>query len=1587
MPSAEVKPLAKAMLNDVHADFHYPAARPANQGEMRKGQQIDGGRKDNGLPKQFSQLVVELPQPSHGFRREDYAVVPAFPKRKTLAREAREAEATLRLRTQQEQEDEALMRFQDLLLEIFEYQDRLEEELRNQVSPTDNEIFETPDEDDDFQLRLSQASLDKLNTSLKELLSMNRLEDLSVDHVKRLQRLCKGSIEGGQSLNIRIDTSALDDPVAWTTNIRKANIAACSAIALLYTVLGSLTEETASSTEILRLVPDMLVNVLETCLIPIIESRPDGQEKEIYQFATHRSDELKRLLESIRKTLDILTSACVEVQSASECVNATEFLAAKLIFVQNAATDKTAALGVQAFERVRKQAMASLLRIYAAYTAQRAAILDEVLSSLGKLPSTSSSARQYKLVVFGENKNIMLVTVLLLQIVQTSSVDRPHSQGKRKCQPRPLTNGNTHTVAGEESDDSMEVDDDASADQDDDMTRLQRKAGELFDPASTSAQAIVLYLVGKASTVTKTGGSPYRNVLDWFIEDLISLLQDPAWPAAELLLRIIAAKMTDFVLHEKAVSTKNMALEGLGKMASGISAVRASTQSSAEVLARETEPDEGERASLLIRLANEQGGNGLRSGDLFDEQGPFGVVCRYHENAANSCLRARSARSFYLAQYAQLLCVARKNGQNVHERSEDESIQAEAAGLLEQIADASSDHPISGSQNGSGESREAPLAYLLGILNLGFCRRYEQIVRTLLSSLSSDQAQVRSRSVKEIVTILETDPSLLDRDPTISEVVFSCASDDSAMVRDAALSLIAKFVISKPALEEKGIKKLLECAEDDKVGVQKRAIGLLADVYTQDARPKLKAAIAQTILRRTADVEDSVNELAKRTLTDIWITPNLLAVWERSESVKAAAILKSLTSYLVETVQCNPGELAPLLTKYLKWLLKATKSSEHLGRLVGNIVGTVFQSIIEGQATTSSLQVLMSLADARPESVGPLQLQHLKQYLSFISNKDDLPMFKSVIGIYRHVLPHLSSSHDKMLNEIQQDLMASINKLGRRIELDEVMSCLRIIDGVLPNGFRFVRLLASVMNQICNQAVRDTRRVRLLRIAGAMAKHLNLEELYVDGQIPAYRGGPVSGFLVDMLYPFAAQSGSGSEPVQLVAFESLGAVCQSWPARLNDEKVLTLLIEALNGKVGGKATCEKIQVLALKILEELYDSPATVQDDLDQGTSSEQQIQDLKKIGGSAKAQDDNSAVSSTAVDIHPLLVQIAFRNRDEKALLALRTIAHMAQRGMLHPKDYAGVLIALETSSETEMRLVAEKTHALLHQQHESHWDREYTGAVQQAFKYQQTQADSQRELQGIWLQDREWVAKLSTCFNVINRDGTKPIKRFLGNLVTLLSTDFDKIDTTKTIPDHVLLVRFLAQNLAYFEYTKVDDLLHTLSQLEIVFSRNGSEVSQAIEMSLPPKPPPPPVQADAPNPVDLTLLRKLASAACAVTLLSETKMYLKQRYGISNDIKAVIQQNKQAKESTKPPTKVHGISGERYLQRTASIFDCLEVESNLEQCLLGACWQFHGLMSVDEEVRVDEDLEARDSLKRKSAGSSAGGTPKRPRGRPRKK
>ena len=907
------------------------------------------------------------------------------------------------------------------------------------------------------------------------------------------------------------------------------------------------------------------------------------------------------------------------------------------------------------------------------------------------------------------------------------------------------------------------------------------------------------------------------------------------------------------------------------------------------------------------------------------------------------------------------------------------------------------------------------LAYVLTVLNSSFSKAFHTILKVLLNSIASDQAKVRSRSLKSVIYMLEKDPNLLDRDASVLRVILRCATDASPMVRDSALSLIAKCIALKPNLEEDGCRSILACAGDTTAGVRKRCIGLLKEIYPKTSRHELKLGILDSFLQRTGDVEEAVAGQARQTVEEIWLTPFHESIDSPQDGPKLKVALGEQVDLIVNLVQRSDTALETLGI-CLKKILTGSKSSAQNFKVCKAMVSTMFERLVEDTESGKEyqqalLQTITVFAKANAKLFSPDQLETLHPYIGHLATADDLFIFRSVVVIYRCVLPFLSSAHNTLLKEVQNDLLKSVAKLARA-ELNEVMACLWTINGVLQNTERLVRLTSSVLKPIHqhkNADLSDNANATLLarvksyiRIAGCVGRHCDLEvyEPHFKKEFPSWKGGSVAGLMVDSIIPFTLPK----QPLEVkaMALESLGSICQSWPGQFGREEprqIMSLVFKGDNAN---------LQNIVLRSFADFFAMHEGKAERAVQPTADAVDQENSTRLGGSMKASDYDGAAALIAQHFLPNMLRIAQSRQDSYALTAIELVASVNRQGLVHPKECAGALVSLETSTIPAIAKVAFDTHKMLHQQYESMFEREYMRAVQEAFYYQ-------REVVGdpTGALSRPYVPKLGPLFEIVKTSNSRYQKKFLSNLCSKIGFELKNLDVTSNPPEHLLLSRFVAQNLGFFDYGQLAELVPTIGCMERIVSGTGTAVAHAIETELfpvkteLPDGAPPVPGADAtmnpapPQPVNPGTLRLLATAAATLSMLWEARTYLRRLYGVNSHMKK--KEGKGAsKELNKSATKVHGVTGDKFWEAISRNMATLDSEENM----LAKCRQFATLLAIDDEFKVGDDDDAEgDSFdatgeaddanpgvnatgsqqrpgKRKSSVSESN-PPKRPRGR----
>ena len=557
--------------------------------------------------------------------------------------------AAIRLKDQKEEADAALVKLQDLLHEIFEAEDQLEPGMTSATTAEHpNAVFLAPRALDISGSVLSSDIHSRLQKAIRKVVGFNRLQDIPSDYLNRIQKLCEKPVIAAQSPDLRLEDPSNDSEAQeWLKKIDDMHNALLAVGTLLLTMSGSQTERDLCPEDLIEAIPNVLNQTFDHCVIPAVEARPGGKEARHFEFFSSQKRVIGGLIQQSKKALALFADFLSRIDVSDGTVTAAEFFACKLIFVENSHTEKDSAVGFQKYESVRRGAMDVLAKVFSKYPAQRPFILDEILVSLEKLPSTRQSARQFKL---ADGKNIQLLTALVMQLVQTTALDVPTSRSSRTKSKLP--------PSGDGGEDEQ-LDNPRGREDDDDgteltMEQLATKVNRLYDNAVRSAQYIVKFIVQRAMTSTKTGDQPYRNILDLFTEDLIGVLGSTDWPAAELLLRIMASHMVGIADLDKSPATaKSMALELLGWMGSAISDLIVTAQH----LLPTMEESDSELTDFLKQLFEDYSGRVLHPQDLVVAEGPYRMTLEYFLQVRHlDDWQLTSARGYYLAQWAKSFC-------------------------------------------------------------------------------------------------------------------------------------------------------------------------------------------------------------------------------------------------------------------------------------------------------------------------------------------------------------------------------------------------------------------------------------------------------------------------------------------------------------------------------------------------------------------------------------------------------------------------------------------------------------------------------------------------------------------------------------------------------------------------------------------------------------------------------------------------------------------------------------------------------------------------------------------------------------------
>ena len=205
---------------------------------------------------------------------------------------------------------------------------------------------------------------------------------------------------------------------------------------------------------------------------------------------------------------------------------------------------------VESIPEMQLAALKLVTNVFSKYEKHRKLLLDDILASIARLPSSKRSLRTYRL---NSDTHIQMLTALVLQLIQCVVTLPKKLAIKDKDGKTPIIKTN-----GQQEDPEEEIGGEVDRD-----VLINNK----YSMAMATAHQFLTVFLKKCAT--KSEDIDYRPLFENFVQDLLTTVNTPEWPSAELLLSLLGRVLRDkFSNRSTEMTLRLSSLEYLGVVTS-----------------------------------------------------------------------------------------------------------------------------------------------------------------------------------------------------------------------------------------------------------------------------------------------------------------------------------------------------------------------------------------------------------------------------------------------------------------------------------------------------------------------------------------------------------------------------------------------------------------------------------------------------------------------------------------------------------------------------------------------------------------------------------------------------------------------------------------------------------------------------------------------------------------------------------------------------------------------------------------------------------------------------------------------------------
>ncbi|KAL1743690.1 sister chromatid cohesion C-terminus-domain-containing protein [Schizophyllum fasciatum] len=1318
------------------------------------------------------------------------------------------------------------------------------------------------------------------------------------------------------------------------------------------------------SEELITACLDTVKNHLTKIIYPFIEA-----------IASATSSLYSAISSAIPRLNSLLTTASLAM--SEKVIIQTAYLAVEPFFVVDSGADGKPARGERkaakgkakeedtlktfgpgSMRGMRLDALSLLRTVFAIRQDQRQWIIEEILTSLTRLSDTKQKAGQFRL---RDGRSIQTVSALLLQLIQTSSHDvavqaRKIEGRRREANALKRQESLSESQAGLKAPAASFIDEY-------DEEELQLYANSLSGTYA-AAQTVIRFFIGRigANKATKNSNeAEYRSIFETLISDALAVLYLPEWPAASVLLSTAAKHLLrlfdDGSTATEATSApaKAIALDHLGTMATRIRTVELKVRSRA---------DEAKssylglkRLSELVRTTDKRGTDALlrAHADVASH-----LSKRSSEDQAYDSARELSAATLGEEIAACLTSVVAVIGQPEQDDQRDVDALRQVGSTLKLAMRAlwregSTDVFDTDTQDEAAHVDR--LAEEIGTVQ-HLPKLFQPILNVVLKALNAPATTVRTKALRALAQIISSDPSILSLDD-VRRAIEGHLLDSSPSVRDAAVELIGKYMIESPEVADKYYAKIADRIADTGLGVRKRVIKLLKVFYHVTEDQDKRSDIAKRIVLRQLDEDDTVKDLAIKTVEELWFATSAPAPTSRGKKARDAAEDRTPLLSKVAVIMAVAGQFNDRQSPLEEVLHKIASEREtgdaqffrekYLEVCHTLIDGLVDNSELPGFTVLNCVKTVYLFTSACPTILTADHGATLLPYLKNATGAEEYMISENVLKILRASVPHMPKTAVKFGQDLQATLQPMVIKPNMRNlnTLQETIACICAVVKHLTHDYgRLVNLLKSCHHRLQvvlkagggipeNQVIQQT---VLILIVSLLAEHCNFDSLraeHPNAPWVADLDAVAQDSITDRVYTVLLQLYEKNENVNFRgrALQCLGFLFRAYPTLMSTQDSAVIMDKVFSGDD------EEARARILRIMQEFLQSQEQKhaiqeRETLKIGSVTDVDMDEL--VGNTDGFADSGCALQQYALVNYLLgrrvasaVVQRYLQHVLEAALSqhtiiqspAIDVLSFTVKQGLAHPLQSFPAIVALETSPYPGIANRASSLHIILHSKHASLVNGRYIQSARASFDYQRRLFGE--GVQGKYLSSASLhVCLFKTGYRMqptptalfqrwysLVREKRAPRQDFLRALVKV----FPDGSTLTAAQDDVEFARYMAENFSALDYKSQEEVLMVIKALTNVLATTGIQVLEGLSPShlLSHMRPADAmdVDADAFEPgvptADCLPQRRLSVIIAMVMLL---KAYLKSLYGLSEDKCSKFVFGKKSAIGDKAAVKKHG-------------------------------------------------------------------------------